>query len=242
MADVVPLKDQMIGRLWLPQAKEAGRLLYPRRRKNAQMRMLTLSDGINLNEILQLEQEHLLRREDSVAWVSSMLKRSRVEAENVGVVLDGPAYESTFLGPACPLARRFPFDIVNLDFASQEAGVLPERTAREIETLERAVGLQERAAQDKFLLIFTVPICSARLDVRAIARRSDQNRVDGWEGLQVDGFPEEITDPDEKSAFIRAVVTHLIRKYGYCCSNGTETLSCSDAHTDLLSIAGVLVR
>lgn len=242
MSNGIRLKDEIVRELWLPKAREARSILYPKRKKHARMRMLTLSDGINMNEIFKLEEENMILREESIAWVSSMIKRSRVEAENVGLVIDGPVYDPSFLEPSCPLTGHFPFDILNLDFGSQDTDVTQERIEKEIEKLEKAVGLQKQNDKDKFLVIFTVRMDSSSLDVGRVARRSDAIRVNGWEGLRLDEYPEQIVDPGEKTDFIQAVIGSIIRKYGYRCRNGLGTLSCSDSSLALLSVAGVLVR
>ena len=236
------LKDEMIDRLWLPKAREASSIIYPRRKKHARMRMLTLSDGLDVDEVIKLEEANLVTREDSVAWVSSMNKRWRVEAENIGLVIDGHVYDASFLRPSCPLVVHIPFDILNLDFGSQDTDMNEGRTETEMIILEKFIRLQQENGKPKFLVIFTVPINSCELDSARVVRESNAMRVDGWGELRSDQFPQRIDEQSEKMDFIQAMTESVVGKYGYSCSNGFEPVLFSDSNRILFSVAGVLVR
>jgi len=242
MCNSSSLKDELIEKLWLPKAKEAWSIIYPRRKKHARMRMLTLSDGLDLGEVSKLEEANLVMREDSVAWVSSMNKRWRVEAENIGLVIDGHVYDSSFLTPSCPLVSHFPFDILNLDFGSQDAEMNEGRTEIELMAFEKFVHLQGQNGKRKFLVVFTVPINSCDLDCASVVRGSDAMRVDGWGGLRLDKYSEHIVEQSDKTDFIQVIADSVIRKYGYSCHSGLVPLLCSNSKRILFSIAGVLVR
>jgi hypothetical protein len=236
------LKDEMIEKLWLPKAKEAGSAIYPRRKKHARMRMLTLSDGLDLGEVFKLEEANLVTREDSVAWVSSMNKRWRVESENIGLVIDGHVYDPSFLRSSCPLVSRFPFDILNLDFGSQDTDTNEGRTESEIMSFEKFIDLQKRTGKSSFLVIFTVLINSCGLDCARVVAESNGMRVNGWGGIKSGEYPQRIEEQSEKTDFIQAIANSVIRKYGYSCSNGLVPLLSSDSNRILFSVAGVLVR
>ena len=242
MSNSSSLKDEMVEKLWLPKAKEAWSIIYPRRKKHARMRMLTLSDGLDLGEVSKLEEANLITRENSVAWVSSMNKRWRVEAENIGLVIDGHVYDSSFLTPSCPLVSHFPFDILNLYFGSQDTDMNEGRTETEIMAFEKFLDLQGRNGKHKFLIIFTVPINSCNLDCARVVRGSDAMRVNGWDGLRLDEYSEHIAEQSEKVDFIQAIAESVIQKYGYSCSNGLVPLLCCNSKRILFSVAGVLVR
>jgi hypothetical protein len=242
MVNVNQLKDELISRLWLPKAREAGSVIYPRRRRNTHMRMFTLSDGLDLSEVCKLEDANLIMREECVAWVCSMNKRWRVESENIGMVIDGHVYDPSFLRPSCPLVRHFPFDILNLDFGSQDTEMVKGRMETEMMIFERFIRIQQERGQSRFLVILTIPIYSCSLDCARVVRESNGMKVDAWGGLGSHDYTQNVEGQSEKTDFIQAIAEIVAQKYGYSCRSGLVPLLCSDRGRIIFSMAGVLVR
>lgn len=244
MPNITTLKNKLINESWLPEVKEAKKLIYPRRRKNARMRLLTLTDGIEMKEIFKFEEEKLLERQEVVAWVKTMIKRSRAEAESIGNVLDGSVYDESFLGSSCSVNNHFPFDIVNLDFHSQEPANDPGRLETETEKLEVVINLQKQAGCNKFLLIYTTLLDPCDFNTSIVVRASNTVLVNNWNGLNLSGFAETISTLDEKKSFLEVFVNEVIRKHGYQCEGGIKNLSnasLSDSE-NLFSLSAILVK
>lgn len=244
MPNASTLKDKLIDKLWLPEVKEAKKLIYPRRRKNARMSLLTLTDGIDMKEIFKFEEEKLIERQDVIAWVKTMIKRSRAEAESVGNVLDGSVYDESFLGSSCPLNNHFPFDIINLDFHSQEPVNEQGRLEKEVEKLETIINLQKQSECNKFILIYTTTIDACAFNTSTVFRVSDAVCVDNWGGLNLSGFAETISTGNEKKRFLEAFVNEVSRKHGYKCERGIKQLSNESLaeSESLCSLAVILVK
>ena len=239
------LKDQLIDNLWLPQVKEAKKLIHPRRRKNAQMSLLTLTDGIDMREIFRFEEEKLIEKQDVVAWVKTMNKRWRAEVvASVGYAYDGPVYDDSFLDSSCLVSNNFPYDIINLDFHSQEPPNEQGRLEKEMKKIETIFSLQKQSACNRFVLIYTTIIDSFALNVNAIIQVSDAMHVIGWSGLNLDGFTNPISDFKQKKEFLEAFINRISEKYGYKCEGEIKHLSkrIGADSENLFSLAVIMVN
>jgi hypothetical protein len=210
----VSTKD-LLNQLWLPIVKDAKAVIYPRRRKNARMKLLTLTDGIEPKEVFALENDNLIERKDTVAWVTGMQKKIRIEAESIENVIDGPVYDVSFLGRSCPLLQCFPFDILNLDFSSQNPAEENGRIEKEAQKIERAIKLQQQKDCDKFILIYTTLLDSCSLNVSTIAENSNSVSVDGWSGLNLNHYGDIVTDAGDKRSVLKDIIEELVGKYRY---------------------------
>lgn len=244
MPNIDSIKAELIDKLWLPKVKEAKALICPRRKKNARMRLFTLTDGINLKEIFKLESENLIQKEDVVAWVQTMQKKFRVESESVDCVLDGSVYDGSFLTPASQLYDRFPFDIVNLDFNSQESMQREGRIEAEVMMIERAIQLQYQTGGRVFILIYTTILDTFDINGAEVMRVSDAIAINGWGGLGLNQFANQITDSDQKMCFLQTFIEKLMQKYGYASRGNVENLSYDNigGNNKLFSLVAILVR
>ena len=244
MPDVASSKVELIDQLWLPKIKEAKSIIYPRKKKVG-MRLFTLTDGISFREISKFEEENLIQKEDVVAWVKTMIKRSRAEAESVGHVFDGHIYDNElFLGTSCQVKVLFPFDIINLDFESQEPTLERGRIEIEMEKLEKIIILQNQNRCNKFVLIYTTLIDAFDIDANRVIRTSDSFTMSGWNGIEPNGLTGLITDSTLKQRFLQHYFEQLIQKYIYKC---IPVIACSPCNihscdAQLFSIAGIFVR
>jgi len=237
-------KDELIEQLWLPKVKEAKAFLYPKRRRNAQMVLFTLSDGINLNEILKLEEQNLILRKDSTACVTTMHKRVRVESESVGYVVDERAYDHSFLRPSCSLVNRFPFDILNLDFGSQDPIIEQGRIEEEMKKIEKILSIQSDKECDRFILIYTTIIDSNSIDTQGIVRTFSVDAINDWDEVADGILSVSITDCSLKKDFLRELFSKFPNKYGYQKQGNASylTVSCVGNSFEMISIAVIITR
>lgn len=244
MANIDYNKDGLIEELWLPKAKEAKALFHPKRKKNAQMGLLTMSDGINLNEIFRFEEEKLIIREDCSACVTKMHKRVRVEAESVGHVIDGRVYDHSFLGSDSPLKAYFPFDIVNLDFCSQDPTSRRGRIKEEINLLEKVMRIQSEEQCERFLLIYTTIIDSNNIDAPGVVTTLCTDGIDEWEDVSNGRFSNPMSDTTMKKDFLQELFNRIPNNYGYGKYGEVSCLAinCSGSPLEIFSIAVIIVR
>jgi hypothetical protein len=244
MPDVASSKVGLIDQLWLPKIKEAKSIIYPRKKK-VWMRLFTLTDGISFREISKFEEENLIKKEEVVAWVKTMIKRSRAEAESVGHVFDGHIYDNElFLGTSCQVRALFPFDVINLDFESQEPTLERGRIEIEMDKLEKIIILQNQHRRNKFVLMYTTLIDAFDIDANRVKQTSDLFTMSGWNGIEPNGFTGLITDSTLKQRYLQNYFEQLTRKYTYNCIPAILCLPCNthSGEAQLFSIAGIFVR
>lgn len=244
MVGVDSLKDQLINELWLPRVKEAAAIFYPRRKKNAKMKLFTLTNGINFNEISNFEDEGLIQRHDVIAWViSDFNKRMRLEVESLGDIMEGDITAEPILSTNSQLQGHFPCDIVNLDFSSQEPILRCGRIEQELKCLESHINLQNRKKAKRFVLLYTTIIDQNNVDSSNVAQASDATQVNGWRGLSVNGFSVTISDLNQLKAFIKDIIIKICQKYGYMSTRLSDLMldipRCCD---QLYSIAAIIER
>ncbi|HDY88521.1 MAG TPA: hypothetical protein ENH82_10490 [bacterium] len=244
MPDIYTLKDNLINELWLPTVKDARKLLYPRRRNNAKMKLLTLTNGINVNEINRFEECGLIQREDAVAWIiDDFNKRMRLEAEAPGVILEGDIFLESILDPTSQIRDHFPFDILNLDFSSQEPILLDKRIECEVGCMEKILYLQNENNVRRLVLFYTTTINSHCIERDVIIEVSDAVQVDGWQGLTLSNFPSNISELVAQKSFLQSVLQALCQKYGYPNIQLTDlALNTTSNSIQLYSIAVIVER
>ena len=241
--NVDALKDRLIAELWLPIAIDAGTGFYPRLRKNKKMRLFSLTNDRNFNEIVKFEENKLTQREDVAVWTKDTLKRIRLETESIDIVLGGSLYEQSILGNNCPLHEHFPMDIINLDFTSQDPDLGNGRIEKELESLEKTVNLQNQKQGKNFLLMYTTIIDSNNLNKDGVIHTSDSIRVNGRDGLNINNFSQPLIDENSKKSFIEEVIKEICQKYGYRNStSNNQVIDIPSCNEKLYSIAGIYVR
>ena len=243
MINVDALKDLLITELWLPIAIEAGIGFYPKLRKNKKMRLLSLTNDRNFNEIVRFEENKLTQRENVAVWTKDTLKRIRLETESIDIVLGGSPYEQSILGNNCPLQEHFPRDIINLDFTSQDPDLGNGRIEKELESLEKTVKLQDQKQGKNFLLIYTTIIDSNNLNKGGVIQTSDSIRVNGWSGLNINNFSQPLLDESGKKTFIKEAIKRMCQKYGYKNSrSNNQGIDIPSRNEKLYSIVGIYMR
>ena len=241
MADIDTLRHELIGEFWLPVIKEAGTYFY-KRRKNKQMKLFTLSNGVVFNELIRLEVENLIQRGDAILWVSNMIKAVRAETESRGAVLSGSICDEAILGATCQLNPFFPCDILNLDFPSQDSSFTGSRVERELEKTEQLMSLQNQKHCTGFVLLLTTVINNEVIDGSIVKNNSDGIHENGWGGLALGAYPQPVTDNNQKLDFIKHILQLLSLKYKYRVLKIDHAVKIIDNNQRLVSIAGTFVR
>jgi hypothetical protein len=242
MAEIDTLRDQLIEELWLPMAREGGARFYNSRRKNKQMKLFTLTDGINFKEISRLEDNNLVQRGDCVLWVSNMIKAVRAETEALGVVLNGSICDELISTATCQLNPLFPCDILNLDFSSQDIYVNNSRIEKELEKVESFIVLQGQKRSKGFVLLQTTVVNSEDISRDNVKRVSDAMQSSGWGGLALDAFPPTISSNTQKMDLIKKVAELLCQKYKYNIFKISSLSKDINTQQQLYSLAVILVR
>lgn len=242
MVNVDTLKVRLIDELWLPKIKEVAPSFYPRRKKHIELRLFTLSDGINFEEISKLETEKFVTRTDAAVWiVSDFHKRMRVESENVGTILEGDIFADTICDVSSQLCTVFPRDIINLDFSTQQT-TLAQRIKSEVICLEKNINLQNQKGAKNFLLFFTSILDALPVEVNEIVRDSNAIQIQGWAGVSSPTFPQTITDKLQLQDFLKALVLQICQKYGFKGVTATLSIDIPNCQEKLFSMAIIVTR
>jgi len=244
MTNSAALKNKLMDELWLPKAKEAATLFYPKHKRNIKMRMFTLSAGTSFDDITKFESEKLISRSDIVVWIiSDFVKRMRVEAENVGAICEGDILSDSIHESSSQLYDKYPCDIINLDFSTQESNNSAERIKMEIVCLEKHIHLLNKKGSQCFALFFTNVLDSIPVDVNGIVQTSNAISVQGWSGLTLSSISHNVTDKNELKGLLEVSATQMCQKYGY--QNVTITsqlLDITGCQDKLFSMAMVVKR
>ncbi|GEM_PF-5356143 len=242
MVNVDALKVRLIDELWMPKIKEVVPSIYPRRKKHIELRLFTLSDGINFGEILKLETEKLITRTGAALWIASDFhKRMRVESENVGTILEGDFFADAICDASSQLCTVFPRDIINLDFSTQQT-VSPQRIKSEIICLEKNVNLQNQKGAKDFLLLFTSILDASPVEVTQIVQDSNAIQLNGWSGLTLPAFPQTITDKIQLQDLLKALALQMCQKYGFQGATVTLSIDIPNCQEKLFSMAIIVKR
>lgn len=240
MQNFSSIKDDLIKKLWIPFIKSAAKTIAPRKRKHKNLRVFTLTSDVNYNEIDVIAKEDLASKEKIVAWSHSHLKIVRLETDIAPSRVIGLArYENSILSSNFPLINEYNFDILNLDFFSQEPIQETGRTEKEIISVEKSLKLQKD--QDKFILIYTTLLNSKSFNLGCLQNSSDSFHEKGWQGLSTGKFPSIINDNSEKMACIESIFTQLFNKYDYKGNIKKKNIK-FERKKFIVSFAGLLIR
>lgn len=236
------MKDILISDLWRQAAVDAASSLYPRRKKNKQMKMLTLTDR-DFKEIKEFERIRLTKRDLVVAWTYSYQNTWRLEtALGKSEVLGSTRYENEIISNPQSILCHFPFDIINLDFYSQNPLQVNERIEKEIKSTEYTIKFQNEKSDKGTVLIYTTKIDSNPLNPNLMKEFSDSIIISEWHGLSINGFSYNITHCQKKIRFIEHILKEICTKYNYNNSFKKLFLNLPGDNEHIYSIAGLLER
>lgn len=225
MTSVQP-KDVLISKLWLPIIEESKKVLRPRRRRNFDLRLFTLSDGLDFSEVDTFESHDLLNKSDVVAWTFDPMKKLRADTEGFGIVIDGDIYSDFLDGSVWQ--SDFQFDIMNFDFTTQPPPGSSKRIEIELENLDKCFKVQQN--NSKFLLIYTT--CLDGAIVTDLVRQFD---VSGLLNEDIDGV-------DEKQNFIKDAIVQLATKNGFGCVDQKCSANLGLGTQEVYSVVQILKR
>ncbi len=240
MPDYNQIKTQLVRDLWFPTIKNGGDILYPRLRKNKKMKVLTLTADTNFEEITAIVNNKLTIKERTVVWTQSYIKKIRLETKiSPLIVFGGIRYEDSISSSSFPLNDHLPFDVINLDFSSQDPSFDAGRVEKEIISLEKTIRMQKNRNSDNFILIYTTILNSHHLNLTFIYNSSDTCQVTGWQGLTTSEYPPDISDNNQKINCIESILGKISQKYNYN-YNPTKRNISLNGDKIVFSIAGIL--
>ena len=238
------IKSRLLGELWLPMAIKGGNIFYPRKKKNKDMKVLTLTSDTNFNEINLFSDKNLAQRRDIVVWNNEYLKRVRLETElGNTIVLGSSRYENSIKNQNFPLNQYFPFDIINLDFFSQEPISEEGRIENEVISIEETIKFQ-KITKTNFIMIYTTILDNNTLDLNKICDESDKRMLRKWPGLTIDEELLEgaINDNSKKIEGLGCVLSQICRKYNYSFESAEKVcINCNDGNV-VYSITAIFKR
>ncbi len=218
MSDIAAIKNQLIDEMWLPIAERAGRTFRPHLKKNKKMKVLTLTNDKNFREVIELVRHKITRKDLIYGWHKARATAFRLEVEGkMATVFPGMTYEDSLETETHEITNEFPFDIINLDFSSQNPERINGRIEREIRSLEKTLKVQTELDVDGMALIYTTLLDSANISTTKIKANSDGINVSGWPGLRFNGIPATISQEDKKTRCLKDILEQFINKYS--CEN-----------------------
>lgn len=244
MSEMDSIKSRLLGELWLPMAIKGGNIFYPRKKKNKDMKVLTLTSDTNFKEIYLFLDENLAQRGDIVVWNNEYLKMIRLETElGDSSVLGTLRYENSIRNQNFSLKQYFPFDIINLDFSSQKPISEDGRIEKEVISIEETIKFQ-KTTETNFIMIYTTILDNNTLDLNKICDESDKRMLRRWPGLTIDEELLEgpINDSSKKIEGLGCVLSQICRKYNYSFESAEKVcINCNDGNV-VYSITAILRR
>lgn len=237
------VRDVLIDSFWFPTTQKWGNTLCPTRKKNKRMKLLTLLSDVSFREVAKFEEGELTRKEHVVAWNYSYPKKLRLETDISPVKVLGPGrYENCASSSSFSIEEYFPFDVINLDFASQDPSLEAGRIEKEIGSVEDTIKLQKAKGGDSFILFYTTVLNSNDLDYERIVQTSNNMPMLRWSGLPSEEFTGRIGKQDEKIRCIKTVVSEICSKYGYSYKTEVKAIPVGKGDKYVICSIAVLVR
>ncbi len=215
------VKSHFINELWLPLSFDLGKMKSPRIRKNKNFRFFTLTTGFDYTEIEKFVKSNISKYDGTVAWTNNSTKKYRIETGVRVKVFNQAKYEDINLEHH-QVSSYFPFDIINLDFLSQDDWNSPNKLLKVIKSYGETIKCQDTNDSTSFLIILTVPI-----DEQPILRDQFEILRD-FPGVitRCSSFPPSIKNMDEKVSFLETLLVEMISEFGFeiinCKTNSTQ--------------------
>jgi hypothetical protein len=213
MTEIDSIKEKMIEELWLPFIYEYSSTFY-RKRKNKKMKIFTLTNDTNHNEINRFIENDLTKKELIVGWTYSILKKIRLEAFT-GCTIEGCSRFEESIFSYSTLLECLPLDIMNLDFSSQDPIFEIGRIEKEVKSVEFLIKSQNEKQTDKYILIYTTLINSNQIDKSHIIRNSSSITSNDSFFFNLSDFPDIIIEQDKKLSFLENILIQILSKYNY---------------------------
>jgi len=233
-------KNKLINELWLPSTIRGGNFFYPRI-INKKMKFLTLTNDENFEEVIEFTKNKLIVKQSVFAWIYNRIKAWRIDSEGrVFKVFPANKYEES-ISSSHEISQYFPFDIINLDYSSQDPEIENGRLEKEIIGLEKTIKLQKQKRGDKkgFILILSTIINSKEIDRSEIVSNCNELRMGRWGGLSLDGFEPKISDKQDKIKIVESILNQLASKYDFEIDSEKKFFKIDDDEY-IFSIVGII--
>lgn len=209
-----PLNRKILKEICLPTARIVGGKVYPNRRKRKNLKALILGSSEYLDPVNSLIREGLTTKDNLIVFQRELNKQLRIETDGFNT-LGGRAFESVMENQDSELLNVFPFEIIYLDFPSQEPEPIEGRAERELESIEYTISTQVSKDSKCFGLIYTSIIDSFGISPTEVFKSSSKKYVDGWYPKKFDGFGERCIEFNESVKLVDAALMVISKKYGY---------------------------
>lgn len=209
-AQISEIKSLFISELWLPVSLDLGKMKAPRIRKNKDFRFFTLTTGFDYSEIEKFVKSNISKYDKTIAWTNNSTKKYRIETGVRVKVFNQAKYEDINLEHH-QVSNFFPFDILNLDFLSQDDWNSPSKLLKVIKSYGDTVKCQDAKDSSSFLIILTVPIDDSPI------LKEQFNILRDFPGVitKCSSFPDSIQNSDEKISFLEALLITIVSESGF---------------------------
>jgi len=182
---LVSLKTKIANDFWKNKFIKIGQSVSPRK-KYKSLKVLSLTNSRNIEEVKILTKEHLSSRDHMFAWCNDFIEASSLDAEaKFKEVLDAAKFEETMLNDTDhQVYGCFPFHILNIDFTSQAVESGDGRLERELNSIEKTIMKQNGGnGSEAWLMLFTTLIDNAPVSTDVVKTNSDRYAVSSWSGI-----------------------------------------------------------
>lgn len=206
------IKTDLASSMWKEHIIKVGDYIA-KRRKHKLLTTLTLTHSVNTSEIKQLKDDKISKKRDIVMWNCSLQVRARLESEGP-ISRGGAKFEHAIIMDRT-LKDNFNFDIINLDYTSQNPGKVDGRLEDELISLEHVIiNLRKYLDGKKFsLILFTTMINKCNVLTNTIISASNELNPRS-KPLSFSRNSNPIVNPNEKIDIISEYYNHLHEIYG----------------------------
>ncbi|NQU98428.1 hypothetical protein HQ533_03090 [Candidatus Woesearchaeota archaeon] len=212
---LISLKTEIVNSFWKNKFIKIGQLVFPRK-KYKSLKVLSLTNSRNIEEVKILIKDHLTSRAYLFAWCNDFIEALSLDAEaKFNEVLDAAKFEETFLSRTDhKVYACFPFHVLNIDFTSQAVESEDGRLEKELHSIEKVLLKQkETNGNNAWLMLFTTLIDNTPVNVDDIKINSDQYTISLWSGMT---FSKQgsLNDSDDIKNILMEFFHKMKDKYG----------------------------
>lgn len=182
---LISLKTEIANDFWKDKFIRIGQLVFPRKKHRA-LKVLSLTNSRNIEEVKILIKERLSSRDYLFAWCNGFVEASSLEAEaKFNEVLDASKFEETVLHRTDhKVYAYFPFHVLNMDFTSQSVESGAGRLEKELHSIEKVLIKQKMTIRNAgWLMLFTTLIDNTPVNSGEVKENSDRYTTGSWPGI-----------------------------------------------------------
>lgn len=212
---ILRLKTDIANNFWKNKFKYIGNVVSPRKIKNKNLKVLTLTNSRNMDEIRILNEECISSKTNILAWCKNSIEALSLDAEGkVNKVIDAVEFEETILNCGRhEIYNCLPFHILNLDFSSQGIEILNGRIEKELKSIEKIFSEQrKKVANSSFLIVYTTLLEQTVVNATTIKNNSAQFIVSSGCSLTL-SKSSTIASITDKILVLKEFFQQLAQKY-----------------------------